>query len=577
MLVYETLVPRGSPYHPSNSGPAKPFTALVEQARHLSLSTTLPQHGDDSTDSVPSSSIPWWEIAELTTLKASNNELDSMDVALAGFASLEVLDLHHNCIPSPLPAQLGTLTNLSRLNLANNRLTQWPIEILALVHLQELDMSCNQLTELWPCDGWQTQLRDRIKGVNAETRKWRKTAKRREEEERISGEAGGGAGDVSLDSISSESTVPDTSAGEDFCALNACTVLRTTRICQTRLTQPLRPRPGATFPSTPIKQGAPTRSALHERSEDPTDYTSLLPKLVSLNLSGNRLSSSAISADRLSVLPSALTALDLSGNSIKGQLPLETFGRLASLKELNLAKNQLDDGFFTAIFGRASGPYFPALQTLNLAHNALDSLELLENALDIPNIRPVEYMGISSSALKRAMDSAPSETTKLPKLFINLTDNLLRDEALRRKTVRRQQKEHTRTALKSSITLGDEDTAGDSSMPVDDNAARGQAVLDSIDALRTRVAARLAAGELDAQTVATLAQSLQPLQALLDTSATPVVAASRSKTPQMVRTPPAASTVERLASSEVDNDPARTSWSARKKKMQEAAFDWAPL
>ena len=272
-----------------------------------------------------------------------------------------------------------------------------------------------------------------------------------------------------------------------------------------------------------------------------------------------------------------MTSLDLSHNNIKGQLPLETFGRLANLKELDLAKNQLDDGFFVATTGGPSGPHFPALQTLNLAHNALDSLGLLEHVLDIPNSRPVEYLGVPSPPLKRAMDSAPSATTKLPKLVINLTDNLLRDEALRRKTARRQQKEHTRSALKSNITLGDEGSTEANKPVEDDNVARGQTVLDYIDALRERVAARLAAGQLDSRTIATLAQSLQPLQALLEASATPASPASRSNTHQMVRTPQPASTAERLASSEVDNDPARTSWSARKKKMQEAAFDWAPL
>ena len=140
----------------------------------------------------------------MTTFKASNNELATTPAALAGFESLEVLDLHGNCITTPFPASFGTLSNLTNLNLSNNAIDAWPVELMALVHLKVLDLSHNKLTSLWGLD-WKKDTVQRMQEVKRDTKKISRVMR---------GEANG---DSSFDSIDSESTAPDSSAGEDFC------------------------------------------------------------------------------------------------------------------------------------------------------------------------------------------------------------------------------------------------------------------------------------------------------------------------------------------------------------------------
>lgn len=141
----------------------------------------------------------------MTSFKAVNNELQRVDEELAGFESLEVLDLHSNAIQSPLPASFGTLITLTSLNLSHNQLAEWPLEIMALVQLRELDLSNNQLSRLWPST-WPKDLRNRLKGIG--------------KPRRAVPAVGNGNGDTSFDSVSSQSTAPDQHAGESFCKLD---------------------------------------------------------------------------------------------------------------------------------------------------------------------------------------------------------------------------------------------------------------------------------------------------------------------------------------------------------------------
>lgn len=140
----------------------------------------------------------------LNTLKASNNELTAVPVAVAGFETLEVLDLHANKLSTPFPANFGTLANLTSLNLSNNDIEAWPVELMALVHLKMLDLSYNRLTSLWGLD-WKDQVIQRMKDVKRDTKKI--SRKMRGEDD----------ADSSFDSVNSESTALDSSAGEDFC------------------------------------------------------------------------------------------------------------------------------------------------------------------------------------------------------------------------------------------------------------------------------------------------------------------------------------------------------------------------
>lgn len=226
-------MPRGSPYHPSNLTPHnKGISSLLQKTIDLSLGPSTPTSEDSS------QGPRWWEVADLTVIKASSNELTTVPPELAGFPSLSVLDLHSNLITPPLPASFGTLTDLTVLNLSNNQLTEWPIEIMALIHLRELDLSRNKLKELWPRDKiWKQSLKERMKSVSKE----QKRQARQRDQTGSSLDA-----DTSIDSIDSDSTTPDQSGGTDFCKL-----LRTNTLSQ-------RLRVG-------LLQGLP--SLLHRRSQ----------------------------------------------------------------------------------------------------------------------------------------------------------------------------------------------------------------------------------------------------------------------------------------------------------------------
>jgi hypothetical protein len=203
-LVLEELLSRDSIYYPSNSGPVKAVSSLILKTGDLDLSgsatTSTPCEDEDADASSPR----WWEVESLTTLKASNNELASIPASLAGFDTLQVLDLHANKLASPFPASFGTLVNLTSLNLSKNAITDWPIELMSLVHLRELDLSHNRLQRLWGLE-WKTDIKERLKNV-------KKDAKRVAHQGRANEN-----GESSFDSIDSESTAPDSSAGEDFC------------------------------------------------------------------------------------------------------------------------------------------------------------------------------------------------------------------------------------------------------------------------------------------------------------------------------------------------------------------------
>lgn len=191
--VYDQLIPRGSMYHPS----ATKASATALSTAFVDLSISSP-HTEDDDPAVEGSGPKWWEIADLTVLKASNNELESVDDWLAGFEQLQVVDLHNNRIQS-LPASFGTLVNLTSLNLAGNAIKQFPIELMALVHLKELDLSGNGLTSLWGRE-WRTSLKTRLSEVSRKRRK------------------GLVDPDSSFDSLESQSTAsPDRSGTNDFC------------------------------------------------------------------------------------------------------------------------------------------------------------------------------------------------------------------------------------------------------------------------------------------------------------------------------------------------------------------------
>lgn len=191
-------------YHPSSSGA---FKKRSYERSTIDLSMNAAQR-DVATEE---ETAKWWELADLVSLKASNNELTQIDESLAGFEHLQVLDLHNNLITSPIPASFALLAHLTNLDLSGNQLTEFPNELMALVHLKELDLSRNKLQTLWRTD-WNSQLQKELKVL--------KSQKRRRLRGGGAEQAGAGNDDSGLADTSFESTAssaPDSHAGDDFC------------------------------------------------------------------------------------------------------------------------------------------------------------------------------------------------------------------------------------------------------------------------------------------------------------------------------------------------------------------------
>ncbi|KAK9817027.1 hypothetical protein WJX72_008577 [[Myrmecia] bisecta] len=91
--------------------------------------------------------VKWWEVAALTRVVLSHNQLAQLTAAVALAEHLTVLDLSHNQLTS-LPEELGTLAALKLLDVSNNRLQQLPDCIAGLPSLVRLACTCNTLGAL---------------------------------------------------------------------------------------------------------------------------------------------------------------------------------------------------------------------------------------------------------------------------------------------------------------------------------------------------------------------------------------------------------------------------------------------
>ncbi|KEI41563.1 uncharacterized protein L969DRAFT_85364 [Mixia osmundae IAM 14324] len=151
-----------------------PLTAVIAQAKRTSrlnissrsltkipmsvyselLPTSSIYYPDEARDSsLLESRSTWSDPIEMSTFRASNNEISALDANIAGFVDLDTLDLHQNSLAS-IPREVGLLNNLVNLSLAGNRLTTFPLPLLALVNLVQLSLAQNELDALWPTD-WQ--------------------------------------------------------------------------------------------------------------------------------------------------------------------------------------------------------------------------------------------------------------------------------------------------------------------------------------------------------------------------------------------------------------------------------------
>ena len=86
-------------------------------------------------------------LTNLTTLWLHGNQLTSVPAELGSLTNLTELWLHGNQLTS-VPAELGSLTNLTTLRLDGNQLTSVPAELGSLTNLTELLLNGNQLTSV---------------------------------------------------------------------------------------------------------------------------------------------------------------------------------------------------------------------------------------------------------------------------------------------------------------------------------------------------------------------------------------------------------------------------------------------
>jgi len=97
------------------------------------------------------------EIGQLTSLKRldlSGNRLTSLPAEIGQFTSLTMLSLRSNHRLTSVPAEIGRLTSLTELHLSYNQLTSLPPEIGQLTSLTRLNLDGNQLTSV-PAEIWQ--------------------------------------------------------------------------------------------------------------------------------------------------------------------------------------------------------------------------------------------------------------------------------------------------------------------------------------------------------------------------------------------------------------------------------------
>ena len=90
------------------------------------------------------------EIGQLTSLDRLDlreNELTSVPAEIGQLTSLTELKLYRNKLTS-VPAEIGQLTSLERLYLGGNQLTSVPAEIGQLTSLKVLHLSGNKLTRV---------------------------------------------------------------------------------------------------------------------------------------------------------------------------------------------------------------------------------------------------------------------------------------------------------------------------------------------------------------------------------------------------------------------------------------------
>jgi hypothetical protein len=282
---------------------------------------------------------------------------------------------------------------------------------------------------------------------------------------------------------------------------------------------------------------------------------------------------------------------------LNGPISLTLFGTLRNLQNLNLANNGLDDGFFLLppFPSTPNERYFPALENLDISRNAIDSLEHLEKAFGAPHDRKINYTGITSVSLKKYLALVPEPTDQLgilSALSVNVGENFLREEGARRKAMRKEAAAAGSATPDTSSNNGIDPPILEAS--VSDTEARLQTMLLQVDAFRATLSRQLSAPDsVSPSDLARLETAVSALSSVLPISDQTSKVGDKLRTGSMIHTPPPAtvhrqqasprksvltpSRPARIVADAAEQDASSTSWSARRKKLQEASYDWAPL
>jgi Leucine-rich repeat (LRR) protein len=121
-----------------NSSYISKLPAGLKNSRHLTI-ISLRGNDIESVDELA-------KLRNVETLQLSENKIKSLPKSVKWE---KITDLYINSNPiSELPSYIGKLKTLKCLQLSKTRITSVPASIMELVHLEELDLSRNSLTEL---------------------------------------------------------------------------------------------------------------------------------------------------------------------------------------------------------------------------------------------------------------------------------------------------------------------------------------------------------------------------------------------------------------------------------------------
>ena len=98
-------------------------------------------------DTKPSKHLAYYEVVDLTVLKARDNSISLLQPELSLFGGLKTLDLAKNQV-SKLPDSFGDLTCITHLDLSHNAFEEFPGVVCYLPGLATLDISGNSLRTL---------------------------------------------------------------------------------------------------------------------------------------------------------------------------------------------------------------------------------------------------------------------------------------------------------------------------------------------------------------------------------------------------------------------------------------------